>query len=777
MSDDEEYYEEDNGYNDGNGGDDYGYQEQQDDGGGYQDNQYEDQNRGQYYQGYDNNQYEDQNRGYDGQYGQGYDNNQAYDSQDYGQGGYDGSYGQQQQQDYQDYDDNNQYEDQNDILDEPEPEEYHQEDGEDEEEDDGEVTQVAAHTNAASDGDNGTNDLHGMGSMIKGAMDGFGGGGFDGVVGQIGSLISQGGGAGGLTNVFSSGGLEGIVGNLISSASHQFFGINPATGAIIGAIAGNVIFNLGGQNNSLSGIGKVILDNIISGKFKRDIQPFVPGGPSGGLAFSEQFQPIDFEQERQRCLSQRILFEDPQFPANDSSLYYKTRPDEPIVWKRPGEIYENPQLIVGEKSRFDVKQGALGDCWLLAAVANLTLRDELFYRVVPPNQSFTENYAGIFHFQFWRYGQWVDVVIDDRLPTVGGRLCYMRSHENNEFWSALLEKAYAKLYGGYENLDGGTTAEALEDFTGGLTEFFDLTKADKATTLAMLVRGMQMGSLFGCSIDADENVKEAQLTNGLVRGHAYSITAIHTVNTYYNGQIPLLRIRNPWGNSKEWNGAWSDGSAEWNGVDGGQREQMGVNFSKDGEFWMSFDDFMHEFTQMEVCNLSADVMDEISEMTGVEVNEKQKHQWVEKQQDGEWNSRRGTAGGCQNNETYCNNPQYGTYFQVPHDSVENDGKCTVIAAVLQKYRRELRSKNLDNLAIGFSVYKADGGQAMSNAIIRSEKPIARTKVFINMREVTVRFRIHPGAYVIVPCTFDAYDDAAFLLRVYANAGFETTQLR
>lgn len=68
----------------------------------------------------------------------------------------------------------------------------------------------------------------------------------------------------------------------------------------------------------------------------------------------------------------------------------------------------------------------------------------------------------------------------------------------------------------------------------------------------------------------------------------------------------LIRLQNPWG-EKEWNGAWSDDSPEWQNVSASQLSTMGVqpanSDSDDGDFWMPWESFVHYFTDISLCQL------------------------------------------------------------------------------------------------------------------------------------------------------------------------------
>ncbi|XP_043858548.1 calpain-2 catalytic subunit [Dromiciops gliroides] len=490
---------------------------------------------------------------------------------------------------------------------------------------------------------------------------------------------------------------------------------------------------------------------------------------ASGLGSHEQavkYLNQDYEALLNECLEEGKLFQDPSFPACISALGFKelgphSSKTQGVVWKRPTEICSDPQFIVEGATRTDICQGALGDCWLLAAIASLTLNEEILARVVPKNQSFQENYAGIFHFQFWQYGEWVDVVVDDRLPTKNKELLFVHSAEGSEFWSALLEKAYAKVNGCYEALSGGATTEGFEDFTGGIAEWYELNKAP-ANLFTIIQKALQKGSLLGCSIDITSAAdSEAVTFQKLVKGHAYSVTGAEEVE--FRGSLQkLIRIRNPWG-EVEWTGKWSDNCPNWNSIDPDERERLTRRY-EDGEFWMSFGDFLRHYSRLEICNLTPDTL----------TSESYK-KWRLTKMDGSW--RRGsTAGGCRNYpNTFWMNPQY--MIKLEEEDEDSDGSepgCTFLVGLIQKHRRRQRKMGEDMHTIGFGIYEVPeefSGRTnlhLNKSFFLTTRARERSDTFINLREVLNRFKLPAGEYVIVPSTFEPHKNGDFCLRVFSE---------
>ncbi|XP_061482366.1 calpain-9 isoform X2 [Rhineura floridana] len=457
----------------------------------------------------------------------------------------------------------------------------------------------------------------------------------------------------------------------------------------------------------------------------RDSSPRAPPAPQTARATHSTGQT--YKELKLECQQKGTLFEDCDFPANDSSLFYSEKPPIPFVWKRPGEIVKDPQFILGGATRTDICQGDLGDCWLLAAIASLTLNENTLTRVMPPDQDFGPGYAGIFHFQFWQHNEWLDIVIDDRLPTFKDRLVFLHSADHNEFWSALLEKAYAKLNGSYEALKGGSTIEAMEDFTGGVGEMYEIKKAPE-NFYEILKKALKRGSMVGCSIDISSAAEsEARTPYGLIKGHAYSVTGIDEVN-YQGRNVKLIRVRNPWG-QVEWNGAWSDK--------------------------MKFDDFQSRFDKVEICNLTPDALEDNAT-----------HKWEVTVHQGSW-VRGATAGGCRNFiETFWTNPQIKLQL-TEKDHGEDD--CTFIAALMQKDRRKLKKLGAQMLTIGFAIYESPRqDEHLTKDFFRYHPSKARSKTYINVREVSDRFALPPGDYIVMPTTFEPHQEADFCLRIFSE---------
>ena len=87
---------------------------------------------------------------------------------------------------------------------------------------------------------------------------------------------------------------------------------------------------------------------------------------------------------RQKLREEKMTFIDIEFPPVESSIYSSnelSRPfaNENITWKRPKDfmkIDENegffaPEIFNKKIEPNDIKQGQLGDCWFMCALASL----------------------------------------------------------------------------------------------------------------------------------------------------------------------------------------------------------------------------------------------------------------------------------------------------------------------------------------------------------------------------------------------------------------------
>ena len=186
-----------------------------------------------------------------------------------------------------------------------------------------------------------------------------------------------------------------------------------------------------------------------------------------------------------------------------------------------------------------------------------------------------------------------DMVVDDYVPydVELNQLIYARKVTKN-IWPILLEKAYAKFNGSYEDIVGGT-AEEIKFFLPYpikryVNQFDEAQKGKQWNRIKMKLSNHWLLTWATHSEDKKEEFTYEDL--GLVRNHAYFITDFYAFDGE-DEKIRMLKVANPWANQK-WQGKWSDDDDHWNEF---YKEIFNFNNKLPGEFYISFHDYLKYF--------------------------------------------------------------------------------------------------------------------------------------------------------------------------------------
>jgi len=215
-----------------------------------------------------------------------------------------------------------------------------------------------------------------------------------------------------------------------------------------------------------------------------------------------------------------------------------------------------------------------------------------------------------------------------------------------EIYPMILEKAFAKMLGKYEELERGSALYAWSILAGckpyesvSLQKDLDPTSEDygdwnelevsdsswrfgymgaitdtlpAADLLARVVEALENEDIVAASIGQGSAGRKPETESGLVAGHVYGIRQIVTQADMGGNQTTLVQLRSAWNTSDEqrtYKGPWGPRSPEWNTQLGKHIHENHVgqgNYFTNGFFWMEWEYFCNEWDTVLIARLPSE---------------------------------------------------------------------------------------------------------------------------------------------------------------------------
>ncbi len=204
----------------------------------------------------------------------------------------------------------------------------------------------------------------------------------------------------------------------------------------------------------------------------------------------------------------------------------------------------------------DVKQGGLGDCYLIAGMAAVARADpKLIENLIKDNGDGTFDVS--LYIRPSRYGspRKVTKTVDSRLAVkYSGKPLYAgvgdQEGGKSELWTALIEKTVAQHKESYDLISGGninnhgfTFAGTTELLTGKMENYINIDSIDKDDALLYIEIALEEGRPV--TVDSRNLESDAELTQKANAKNVYWNHAYAPVSVDLSGGS--LDLQNPWG--------------------------------------------------------------------------------------------------------------------------------------------------------------------------------------------------------------------------------------
>ena len=271
--------------------------------------------------------------------------------------------------------------------------------------------------------------------------------------------------------------------------------------------------------------------------------------------------------------------------------------NDEIEWKRISEIIPKPVIYEDIMNINNIRFGRLSYIYFYSVLSALSQFPSLFNKIILTKEY---NPNGLYKLLLFIDGEFQIIYIDDFFPCIkNSNVLYFIKPSNFEIWSILIEKAWAKINGGYQNIINSWPVDLFRALTGASCEEFI---HDELTSDELFNELNYSDKNYGFCISLSNN--RDVVKKGLLNYHMYILIETEKVDMGKNLYLYLCKFRDPTGESN-WIGNWNEKSELWNEKIRKKINKSKLNLKK-GEFWICIEDVKKYFIRSDICHMIYD---------------------------------------------------------------------------------------------------------------------------------------------------------------------------